>query len=50
MELICCRELAYVRNGNCTRYHGRRGGGRCDAGCVTKRGITVEHALSKMRY
>ena len=21
MELICCRELAHVKNGNCTRYH-----------------------------
>ena len=26
------------------------GGGRCNAGCVTKRGITEEHALSGMRY
>ena len=21
MELICCKELAHVRNGSCTRYH-----------------------------
>ena len=21
MELICCRELAHVKNGNFTRYH-----------------------------
>ena len=26
------------------------GGGRCNAGCVTKRGIIEEHALSGMRY
>ena len=137
MELICCKEVARVKNGSCTRYHvhmslqfvlginmiqsntlthgiawmhcfgamlpfflrwkidyhgrilkkvegssltpnwferkvalsqhesgmrwtrvgdgrephrGRRGGGRCNAGCVTKRGITEEHALSGMRY
>ena len=137
MELICCKELAHVKNGSCTRYHvhmslqfvlgidmmqsntltpaiawmhcfgamlpfflrwkidyhgrilkklegssltpnwferkvalsqhesrmrwtkvgkgrephcGRRGGGRCNVGCVTKRGITEEHALSGTRY
>ena len=123
MELICCKELAHVRNGSCTRYHvhmslqfvlawmhysgamlpfslcwkidyhgrilkklkgssltpdwferkvtpsqhksgmrwtrvangrephhGRRGGGRCNVGCVTKRGITEKHALSGTRY
>ena len=26
------------------------GGGRCNASCVTKRGITEEHALSRTRY
>ena len=128
MELICCKELAHVRNGNCIRYHvhislqfvldinmiqsstlthamlpfslrwkinyngqilkkiegssltpnwferkvalfqhesgmrwtragngrephhGRKGGGRCNVGYVTKRGITKEHALSGTRY
>ena len=38
-----------ARNGR-EPHHGRRGGGRCNAGCVTKRGITKEHALSRMRY
>ena len=28
----------------------KEGGGRCNAGCVTKRGITEEHALSGTRY
>ena len=28
----------------------KEGGGRCNAGCVTKRGITEEHAPSGMRY
>ncbi|KAK9984305.1 hypothetical protein SO802_033830 [Lithocarpus litseifolius] len=28
----------------------KEGGGRCNAGCVNKRGITEEHALSRMRY
>ena len=27
-----------------------RGEGRCNEGCVTKRGITEEHALSRTRY
>ena len=31
-------------------HHGRRGGGRCNVGCATKRGITKEHALSGTRY
>ena len=30
-------------------HHGRRGGGRCNASYVTKRGITEEHALSGTR-
>ena len=21
MELICCKEVAHVKNGSCTRYH-----------------------------
>ena len=21
MQLICCKELTHVKNGNCTRYH-----------------------------
>ena len=28
----------------------KEGGGRCNASCVTKRGITEEHALSETRY
>ena len=28
----------------------KEGGGRCNVGCVTKRGITEEHALSGTRY
>ena len=28
----------------------KEGGGRCNASCVTKRGITEEHALSGTRY
>ena len=31
-------------------HHGRRGGGRCNVGCATKRGITKEHDLSGTRY
>ena len=31
-------------------HYGRTGGGRCNVGCVTKRGITEEHALSRTRY
>ena len=43
--------MRWTRVGNGLEPHrGRSGGGRCNAGCVTKRGITEEHALSGMRY
>ena len=43
--------MRWTRVGNGREpHHGRRGGGRCNAGCVTKRGITEEHALSGTRY
>ena len=31
-------------------HHGRRERGRCNVGCVTKRGIAEEHALDGTRY
>ena len=43
--------MRWTRAGNRWEpHHGRRGEGRCNAGCVTKRDITKEHALSGMRY
>ena len=43
--------MRWTRAGNeWEPHHGRRGGGRCNASCVTKRGITEEHALSGTRY
>ena len=46
--------MRWTRVGNYREpHHGRRGGGgggRCNAGCVTNKGITKEHALSRTRY
>ena len=43
--------MRWTRTGNGREpHHGRRGGGRCNAGCVTNKGITKEHALSRTRY
>ena len=38
-----------ARNGR-EPHHGKRGGGRCNVGCVIRRSITEEHALSGTRY
>ena len=43
--------MRWTRVGNGQEpHHGTKGGGRCNVGCVTKRDITEEHALSRTRY
>ena len=43
--------MRWTRTGNGREpHHGRRGGGMCNVGYVTKMGITEEHVLSRTRY